>query len=103
MNRILSSAVLILALCLAPIAAAQRTSAVMGGHSLPGTIDQIDYKTGLMGLKTKEGALRLHFPPEEIKDLKTGDSIILLQNSHGGGGLGQAAINIDNAVAGEKE
>ena len=77
MNRILPSVVVALALCLAGGAGAQRAPAVMGGHSMTGTIDQIDYKTGLMGLKTKEGALRLHFPPEEIKDLKSGDSIIV--------------------------
>lgn len=47
----------------------------MGKHSMDGTIESIDHKTGWLKLKTGMGELTLHYPPATIKELKKGDKI----------------------------
>ncbi len=47
----------------------------MGTHSMGGTIESIDHKTGWITLKTDMGELALHYPPPAIKELKKGDQI----------------------------
>jgi hypothetical protein len=46
-----------------------------GGHTLSGTISQINHSTGTLSLKTEKETLVLYFPPEEIKDYKEGDTM----------------------------
>jgi len=48
---------------------------MMGQHKMSGTIEKIDHKSGMMELKTGVGEMKLHFPPDSIKDLKKGDKI----------------------------
>lgn len=48
---------------------------MMGEHSMTGTITSINHKTGMLGLKTHEGKLELHFPPSAIKSLKDHEKI----------------------------
>jgi hypothetical protein len=47
----------------------------MGKHEMSGTIENLDHKTGWVTVKTGEGNLNVHFPPDALKDLKTGDTI----------------------------
>jgi hypothetical protein len=47
----------------------------MGMHSMGGTIESIDHKTGWIRLKTGMGDMTLHYPPPAIKDLNKGDKI----------------------------
>ncbi len=47
----------------------------MGAHSMSGTIDSIDHKTGWITLKTGMGNMTLHYPPSAIKELNKGDKI----------------------------
>ena len=44
-----------------------------GEHVMSGTISKIDHSTGKLDLKTEEGTLVLHFPPDAMKNLKEGD------------------------------
>jgi hypothetical protein len=46
-----------------------------GAHSMTGTITSINHRTGLLGFKTPEGALRIHFPPHTIRHLRSGETI----------------------------
>lgn len=46
-----------------------------GAHSMTGTITSINHHTGLMGFKTPEGTLRIHFPPGTIRHLRSGETI----------------------------
>lgn len=46
-----------------------------GAHSMTGTISSINHHTGLMGFKTPEGTLRIHFPPGTIRHLRSGETI----------------------------
>lgn len=48
---------------------------MMGKHSMEGSIEKIDHKTGWVSVKTGEGTLAVHFPPASIKDLKEGEMI----------------------------
>lgn len=48
---------------------------VMGRHSMSGTLESVDLKTGWIKLKTSEGEMTVHFPSQSIKDLKSGDMI----------------------------
>jgi len=47
----------------------------MGMHSMGGTIESINHKTGWMKLKTGMGDMTIHYPPQAIKDLNKGDKI----------------------------
>jgi hypothetical protein len=46
-----------------------------GEHRMSGTITAINHETGVLDLKTKEGALQLHYPPKFIHHLKKGQRI----------------------------
>jgi len=47
----------------------------LGVHSMGGTIESIDSKTGWMKIKTGMGDLTIHYPAPAVKDLKQGDKI----------------------------
>lgn len=49
--------------------------AKMGEHSMSGTVSHVDAKKGMVKLKTEEGTLDLHFPPDAIKDVKKGEKL----------------------------
>lgn len=48
---------------------------LMGTHKMSGTIEDIDKEKGIVDLKTSEGDLKLHFPPQSLADVKEGDQI----------------------------
>ena len=47
----------------------------MGRHWMSGKVDSVDHKTGWVKVKTDEGVLSVHFPPDSVKDLKEGETI----------------------------
>lgn len=46
-----------------------------GQHSLQAKITSINPRTGKVSVRTDEGSLALHFPPEALADLKRGDTV----------------------------
>ena len=48
---------------------------MMGMHKMPATVTDADASTGLVGVTAGGMALKLHFPPAAMKDLKAGDQI----------------------------
>jgi hypothetical protein len=49
---------------------------LQGQHTMQGTIGEIDQGSGKLTLMTKDGmTLALHFPPDAIKEYKTGDQV----------------------------
>lgn len=46
-----------------------------GMHSMIGKVEDLDTETGMLELKTAEGPLKLHFPPQSLTQLKKGDEI----------------------------
>jgi hypothetical protein len=48
---------------------------LMGTHKMSGTIEDIDKESGIVDLKTAEGDLKLHFPPQSLANVKEGDQI----------------------------
>ena len=49
---------------------------LQGQHTMQGTIGEIDQGSGKLTLMTKDGmTLALHFPPDAIKEYKTGDQL----------------------------
>lgn len=60
-----------------------------GEHSMSGTISRIDHSNGKVTVKTGEGNLDVHFPPQSIANLKKGDTITVhLGFSEGAGAAG---------------
>ncbi|MFJ1256388.1 hypothetical protein [Cupriavidus sp. CuC1] len=52
------------------------TPGIIGEHDMTGTVKQIDHKKGTLTLQTKGGpTLHLHFPADDLKDVKNGDAI----------------------------
>ncbi len=54
---------------------AMREGQELGEHQMSGTISSINHDKGTVDLKTSEETLKLHFPPQAIRDLKQGDKI----------------------------
>jgi Cu/Ag efflux protein CusF len=49
---------------------------LQGQHTMQGTISEIDQGSGKLTLMTKDGmTLALHFPPDALKEYKTGDQL----------------------------
>ena len=48
-----------------------------GSHAMPGTVTAIDTKTGMVDVNAEGMALRVHFPPASLANLKNGDKITL--------------------------
>jgi len=46
-------------------------------HTMPATVTAVDAKTGIVDVKAGEMALKVHFPPASVADLKSGDQITL--------------------------
>jgi hypothetical protein len=44
-----------------------------GRHSMQGEVTSVDAKKGWVHLKTTEGTMILHFPPEALQGVKKGD------------------------------
>jgi hypothetical protein len=60
-----------------------------GEHSMSGKITKIDHSNGRVTVKTGEGNLDVHFPPQSIANLKKGDEITVhLGYSEGAGAAG---------------
>lgn len=46
-----------------------------GTHKMSGTIEDVDKEKGIVDLKTSEGDLKLHFPPQSLANINEGDQI----------------------------
>jgi hypothetical protein len=47
----------------------------MGHHTMEGQVTKVDAKKGWIDVKTSEGSMKLHFPPEALANVKKGDSV----------------------------
>lgn len=50
---------------------------MMGSHSMPATVTNVDNQTGMIDVDSGGHALKLHFPPASLSDVKSGDKITL--------------------------
>lgn len=64
-----------LALPMACLTVPARAMDMMGEHDMSGKVEKVNHKTGTFELKTHEGMLRLHFPPDTLKEVKNGDML----------------------------
>lgn len=48
---------------------------MQGMHTMPATVTHADPKTGIVDVMTEGMALRVHFPPASMANLKAGDKI----------------------------
>lgn len=46
-------------------------------HTMPASVTSVDAKTGIVEVNSAGMALKLHFPPASVADLKSGDKITL--------------------------
>lgn len=47
----------------------------LGEHRMTGTVSGVDHTKGWLQVKTQDGKLQLHFPPQMVRGLKKGDRI----------------------------
>jgi len=59
------------------ISAAERTAEVYNELELPGAIEKIDHKKGLITLSSVLGNVELSFPPEDVRGLQNGDPVVV--------------------------
>jgi hypothetical protein len=50
---------------------------MMGSHSMAATVTNVDSQTGMMDVDAGGHALKLHFPPASLSDVKSGDKITI--------------------------
>jgi hypothetical protein len=48
---------------------------MMGRHSMTGQVTSLDAQKGWIHLKTSEGTMIMHFPPEALQGVKKGDTV----------------------------
>jgi hypothetical protein len=48
---------------------------MLGHHTMDGRVTKVDAKKGWVDIKTSEGSMKLHFPPEALANVKTGDAV----------------------------
>jgi hypothetical protein len=48
---------------------------MVGHHTMEGQVTKVDAKKGWIDVKTSEGSMKLHFPPEALANVKTGNSV----------------------------
>jgi hypothetical protein len=48
-----------------------------GQHEMEGKVTKVDAKKGWVHVKTSEGTMIVHFPPADLQDLHTGDTVTL--------------------------
>ena len=58
-----------------------------GTHIMTGTVTEVDHTTGMLSLQTHAGELKLHFPPDAVKDVKNGDALTVSLGFHAGASM----------------
>ena len=56
---------------------AQSAADTAGRHSAQGEITRVDAKKGWIHVKTADGTMIVHMPPQELQTVKKGDAITL--------------------------
>jgi hypothetical protein len=56
-------------------AQAPKPAGDMDRHTMDGKVTMVDAKKGWIDVKTAEGSMKLHFPPEALANVKKGDSV----------------------------
>jgi hypothetical protein len=46
-----------------------------GRHVIEGKVTKVDAKKGWIDVKTDDGSMKLHFPPDALQTVKAGDSV----------------------------
>ena len=46
-----------------------------GHHAMDGEVTKVDAKKGWIDVKTAEGSMKLHFPPDALADIKKGHRV----------------------------
>jgi len=47
----------------------------MSRHTMDGQVTKVDARKGWIDVKTPEGSMKLHFPPETLASVKKGDTV----------------------------
>lgn len=76
-SKILITAALAMAVTPALAQGGKMMGKMMGSHSMSGTVTDVDSQTGMIDVNAGGHALKLHFPPSSLSDVKTGDKITL--------------------------
>lgn len=50
---------------------------MMGTHTMSATVTSVDTKTGMIDVTSEGMALKVHFPPTSLVNVRTGDKIML--------------------------
>jgi hypothetical protein len=56
-------------------AQAPKPAGDMDRHTMDGQVTKVDAKKGWIDVKTADGSMKLHFPPEALANVKKGDSV----------------------------
>jgi hypothetical protein len=76
-NKILTmtTGLLLLGTSVASAQASKPAGEMTGHHTMEGQVTKVDAKKGWVDVKTPEGSMKLHFPPEALAGVKKGDSV----------------------------
>jgi hypothetical protein len=54
---------------------AAQVAGEMSRHTMDGQVTKVDAKRGWIDVKTSDGSMKLHFPPEALTNVKKGDAV----------------------------
>ena len=58
-----------------PKATSTRAGGEMDRHTMDGEVTKVNAKKGWVDVKTSEGSMKLHFPPEALASIQKGDMV----------------------------
>jgi hypothetical protein len=71
----ITTGLLLLGTTLASAQTTKPAGEMMGHHTMDGQVTKVDAKKGWIDVKTSEGSMKLHFPPEALANVKKGDAV----------------------------
>jgi hypothetical protein len=74
-NVVLTFGALLLSCAVASAQSPKPAGDMTGRHTMEGQVTKVDAKKGWIDVKTSEGSMKLHFPPEALQAVKKGDSV----------------------------
>jgi hypothetical protein len=77
LNRVMgvTFGILLWTVAMASAQSSTMPSDMKGRHSMEGEVTKVDAKKGWVDLKTAQGTMILHFPPDALATVKKGDRI----------------------------
>ena len=74
-RSVLVGSILAASAMLATSGVSAQSPSMPGRNTIEGQVTKVDAKRGWVDVKTSEGSMKLHFPPDALANVKKGDTV----------------------------